>query len=266
MASRPKELALITLSSDFGSQDPYVASMKGVILSRCPDARIHDLSHEIPPQDIPAAGLYIAEAAPWFPRGTIHTVVVDPGVGSNRLPIILLADGQYYIGPDNGLFSLVAERSKVEEIRVINNADWMQPTVSATFHGRDVFATAAAMLARGDSMSLCGPRLDHIQTFNWARPKMVENRVVGQVITVDRFGNLISNIHQSDLHGKIIRAVDCAGQHITGHWRTYSDAPPGGTLYLFSSGSYVELAVRDGSAAETYGIRRGAPFIVELAD
>jgi len=258
--------AQVTLTTDFGVRDPYVAALKGVILKQCPRAAIHDLSHDIPPQDIPAAALYIAEAAPWFPRNTIHVVVVDPGVGSERLPIIVRAGDQYFVGPDNGVFSLLLQRLPVESVRVINNTDWMLPTVSATFHGRDVFAVAAGLLANDEKMEHCGPALEKIHTFPWTGPHIEGNRVRGAIVSVDRFGNAISNIHQNDLSDQVVRAVIAGGKRFEGRWRTYSDAPAGGSLFIFSSGGYLELAVRDGSAAETFGLHRGAPFEAELAD
>jgi len=260
----PKPVPHVTLTSDFGTRDPYVAALKGVVLSRCPQAQLHDLSHDIPPQDIAAAALYIAEAAPWFPENTVHVVVVDPGVGSERLPIIVRAGKQFLVGPDNGVFSLLLQRTTLEGARVINNPDWMLPTVSATFHGRDVFAAAAGLIARGEGMEHSGPALERIHQLQWAAPEKDGPQVAGAVVSIDRFGNVISNIHRNDLGGATVRAVACGGHRFEGRWRTYSDAPIGGSLFLFSSGGYLELAVRDGSAAETFGLGRGTAFVAEL--
>jgi len=143
---------LVTLTTDFGHRDPYVAAMKGVLHQRCPAVHIEDLSHDLAPQDLIEAALFVEAAMPYYPPGTFHIVVVDPGVGTARRPLALKADGQYFICPDNGLMTLYLQQHPLETAHVITNPAWMLPEVSATFHGRDIFASAAAMLASGSSL------------------------------------------------------------------------------------------------------------------
>ncbi|MFA6245082.1 MAG: SAM-dependent chlorinase/fluorinase, partial [Candidatus Hydrogenedentales bacterium] len=191
---------VVTLLTDFGTKDAYVAAMKGVILTRCPEVTIVDLSHEITPQDIFEGALFLAEAAHYFAPGTIHCVVVDPGVGTSRLPIAASAGGQLFVAPDNGILSLFVRKHPLGEVRMITNKRFMLDRISATFHGRDIFAPAAAALASGVPVEEAGDRTTTMTMLDipWAK-RDEDNRVVGIVMHIDRFGNAITNIRREDL-------------------------------------------------------------------
>lgn len=254
---------LVTLSTDFGTRDPYVAAMKGVVLNICPQARIIDLGHEIPAQGVLEGALFLAGAAPFFPTGTIHVAVVDPGVGTSRRALALRAGGQFFIGPDNGLFTFVLRQLALDEAREITNPAVMLDDVSATFHGRDVFAAAAAHLARGTAFSQLGNPIDAVETLSVPEARREGARLCGEVLHVDRFGNLVTNLHRSMLesHGEIeIRA----GQHILQGIRdTYGQVGVGEALALIGGSGHLELAVRNGHAAHELGLDVGAA--VEVA-
>lgn len=246
--------AIVTLTTDFGTRDPYVAAVKGVLLSGCPDARIVDLSHEISPHDVCEAALFLAQAAPWFPPGTVHVAVVDPGVGTGRRPLAARAGGRLFVLPDNGLVALVLRSLPLEEARVIG----VRRPASATFHGRDVFAPAAAALACGRPLSDIGAEAGALAPLPFAQPELRGGEVRGEVVHVDRFGNLVSNIDAASLAG-----ADCAGVQICGRLlgpplRAYGAAEPGQLLALWNSAGLLEIAVREGSAAALLAAGRGA--------
>ncbi|MCC6490866.1 MAG: SAM-dependent chlorinase/fluorinase, partial [Candidatus Hydrogenedentes bacterium] len=189
---------LITLTTDFGTRDAYAAAMKGVILSACPDARVIDLSHDIAPQDVFEGAMFVAEAVPCFPANSIHCVVVDPGVGTARLPIIVSAGEHTFVCPDNGLLTLFTRQHAIREARMIANPEFMRASISATFHGRDIFAPAAAALARGVPMQDAGERLTTLTMLEIPGVHTTADGIVaGVVMHVDRFGNAITNIHRS---------------------------------------------------------------------
>lgn len=248
---------IITLTTDFGLVDPYVAAMKGVIYSICPVARIVDLGHEISAHDVIAGALFVAGSAPYFPPGTIHVVVIDPGVGSSRKPIAALAGEQIFICPDNGLLTLVLRKLPLREIREINNPELMLNTVSPTFHGRDVFAPASAHIANGIAFSQLGPQLHEIEKLTIPEPEVKENEISGEIIHSDHFGNLITNIPRS----LIPDAVHCniiVGEHILkGIEQTYADVNEGSALALFGSSDYLEIAANKCNAAELIGLIKG---------
>lgn len=249
---------LITLTTDFGTRDPYVASMKGVILSRCEGAHIVDLSHEISPQDIFEGALFVAEASRWFPRGTVHCVVVDPGVGTARLPIVARANGHYYVCPDNGLLTFIAKESPPDEVRIITNKQFMQEPISQTFHGRDMFAPAAACLASGVAMENAGEKLSALTLLDVPGPRgEIANGVGGIVMHVDRFGNAITNIHRSDLPDRRDLRVHFSGTALQRISETYGDVARGLPIALFGSADYLEIAVHRGNASAQFDLRRG---------
>lgn len=242
----------ITLTTDFGTRDPYVAAMKGVISTICPEAALFDLSHDIAPQAIAEGALFVAGAAPWFPAGTVHVVVVDPGVGSDRRAVAVRAGGQVFICPDNGLLTLFLRQHPVEEARFIEERRYMHTSISPTFHGRDVFAPVGAHVARGVPLAELGPAAERLVALDWPEPERLDDgRIRGVVVHVDRFGNLITNIPES-----MVRAADVEAARVwaasRGPWpvrRTYSDAPRGEALALFGSAGYLEIGVNGGSAA-----------------
>jgi len=261
---RPRSRPLITLTTDFGMGDPYAAAMKGIIYGIAPDVEIADLSHDIPPHDILEGALFLAGALPYFPAGTIHAVVVDPGVGMARHPIALWAGNQTIVCPDNGLPTLFTREHPIEEVRLISNSRFMCETVSPTFHGRDVFAPAAARLASGAPFHELGEELDTIVTLDIPHPQQTtQGGVEGEVIHVDRFGNLVTNIHRSLVSGAFGGTVSAGDRcRLSGIHRTYGEVPPGEPLALFGSCGYLEIAMNAGNAAVALGLDKGAP--VEL--
>jgi S-adenosylmethionine hydrolase len=238
-------MAIITLTTDFGTQDGYVGAMKGVILSMASSATVVDLTHDVPPYDVEAAAFAVAQAARFFPDGTVHVVVVDPGVGSQRAGVVIDDGRQRFVGPDNGVFALaVAEPRAAHEI----TAPWFRRgTVSATFHGRDVFAPAAARLALGAPVEEAGPRV----TLQARRPEGV-----GRVVHIDRFGNLVTDIPAARLPEKTrIRVGRLVLKRLA---QTFADVGRGRPVAYVGSAGTLEIAVREGSAAKAYGIKRGA--------
>lgn len=251
---------IITLTTDFGLSDEYVGVMKGVILSRAPDARIVDLTHAVPPQDIRLAAYIIAAAHKYFPANTLHVIVVDPGVGSNRRIILLQAKGRLFLAPDNGVLTLLlSEKNFQAAFEVTCNHLFLSP-VSDTFHGRDIFAPVAAHLAAGLPPEKVGPSLARKELTTLPLPKVhidsTNNTVSGNVIGIDHFGNLITNIHQEDyrklppalLDKKI--SVVIGNTTIPGIHTSYAIAPPGTLLALFGSRGYLEIACNLGNAAQ----------------
>jgi hypothetical protein len=255
---------LITLTTDFGTRDPYVAAMKGVIARICPDAAVLDLTHAIAPQDVVEAALFVAGAAPWFPPGSVHVVVVDPGVGTARRPIAAAAGGMRFVCPDNGLLSLFLDAHPLEAARAITNPACMLADVSATFHGRDVFAPCAARLAAGLDLAAVGEAVPDPVRLALPAPVERDGALHGEVVHVDRFGNCISNVHARLLGGRTARAMDIAGVALPLR-RTYGEASPGEALALLGSGGFFEAAVNGGSASAKFDIGRGARVKIRVS-
>ena len=256
---------VITITTDFGHQGPFVGVMKGCILTRFPEARIVDLTHEILVHWPAEAGFWLAHAFRYFPPGTVHVAVVDPGVGTARSIVAVHADMHYFLAPDNGLLApLVAAAGSAEIVRV-GGAELARLGVhhpSATFHGRDIFAPLAAELAAGRcSPGQLGERIATLVPA-WVDEPTVEARsVTGVVITIDHFGNLITNIGAS-LIERFRLAHVYAGNHSFPLLRTYGDTPPGEYLALVNSFGVIEIARAQNSAAEGLGLSRGAPVVV----
>jgi S-adenosylmethionine hydrolase len=258
--SRP----IITLTTDFGQSDGYVGTMKGVILSICPEASLVDISHEIQPQAIRQGAYLLSAAAPYFPAGTIHLVVVDPGVGSERRPIVVRAERGFYVAPDNGVLGLALEQDPPLQVIHLTEARFQRPQVSATFHGRDIFAPAAAHLARGAEPGEMGATLSSADIVRLSAPspqRLVDGSWQGQVLHIDRFGNLISDLRLGTPSPEMsVRA----GQHHVGRvHRTFSDVAPGETVAYVGSSGHLEIAVREGNAALALGMEIGDPIQVE---
>ena len=256
---------LITLTTDFGEQDPYVAAMKGVIASRNPEAAVLDLTHALPPQDIRAAAVFLESAAPYFPARTVHVAVIDPGVGASRHPIAVRAADSSFVCPDNGLLTLVLEHMPLTEARIITNPACMRATVSPTFHGRDIFAPTAAFLAAGNSLSETGPVLDALCTLDLPEPAWVsEHTLRGAVIHVDHFGTLVTNIRRTHLEGKTIAEIRVGPIVLDTICSTFSDVPAGSPAALFGSSGRLEIAVNCGHAARQYGLERDAAIEIKV--
>ncbi len=239
---------IITLTTDFGNRDHYVGSMKGVIYSINPDAKIADITHEIPAHDVFGAALTLRSIIPYFPEGTIHVLVVDPGVGSTRKPIALQADQKFYVGPDNGVFTYVILQSESFDAYEVSNPKYFLPRVSSTFHGRDIFAPAAAHLSLGVSIEDLGKRLLRPFTLEVREPEIGEGEVVGEVIYEDTFGNLMTNIPASIVDSD--SRVHVCDFVINGICKSYSEASEGELLAIIGSSGFLELSVNRGRASD----------------
>lgn len=268
-ASAPgRARAILTLLTDFGQLDPFVGIMKGVILTRCPEAVIVDLCHEVPPQQILAGAFLLHTATPFFPPRTLHVAVVDPGVGSDRRALAARIAGQVFLAPDNGLLSYALEAGPVEAIRAITARDLCLPEVSATFHGRDVFAAVAGHLAAGLPLDRVGPEIqDPVRLpIPRARPG-AGGRLVGEVVWVDRFGNGITSIHRRDLAPLLERggggAVSIRGRRLGAILGSFAAAGPGGSGAVIGSSGHLELFICQGSLAAAWGVTLGDPVVVE---
>ena len=214
----PPSLPLITLLTDFGSKDYFVASMKGVILTIHPAARIEDVSHHITPHQIDEAAYCLQSCYRTFPEGTIHVVVVDPGVGSHRRPILVKTARYYFVAPDNGVLTPILNLEEDVEIREIGGRQYQLHFPGATFHGRDVFAPAAAWLARGTALSSFGRLVPDPVRMNWPQPRMTARTIIGEIVYIDCFGNLISNISQAQIEaGQIGRPEIRVGEYLIGN-------------------------------------------------
>jgi S-adenosylmethionine hydrolase len=255
---------VITLTTDFGATAPYVAVMKGVILSINPAARIVDLTHAIRPQDIRHASYFLSTAVPYFPAGTIHVCVVDPGVGSERAPIHVEWAGQHLLGPDNGSFTgLIRKAGSAAVVRRLTDRRFWRPCVSDTFHGRDIFAPVAAHLSEGVEPAELGPVLPNPVEIPIASAVTFNRHWRGEVQFVDDFGNLITNIPACKLKALPVKVSVDGSRPRTLRWvRTYSEDATGDLVCLFSSDGYFEIAEVNGNAARRLGVKAGA--VVEL--
>jgi len=251
-----RQAPVVALLTDFGLRDPYVGVMKGVILSICPAARIVDLCHDVPPQDIATASRALTANARYFPEGTIFVAIVDPGVGSDRAAVALRADDRFFLGPDNGL---LAALDFEKAVRIQNKAVMLNP-VSKTFHGRDVFAPAAAHLARGVKLDYLGPPLERLEELELPEPRLTRAGLVGEVVWIDRFGNLVTNLPAERF--KEGAAVRLGRRWIGKVMTTYASVKPGELTAVIGSSGTLEIAVRDGDAHSATGASIGAPVLV----
>ncbi|HBF43794.1 MAG TPA: hypothetical protein DDW42_09270 [Desulfobacteraceae bacterium] len=244
---------IITLTTDFGLKDAYVAIMKGVILSINPEARIIDISHQVNAGSIVNAASLVEETYRFFPEGAIHVAVVDPGVGGRRRPILFQTENHFFVGPDNGIFWPII--SNLQDVEIINLTEmkYFLPHVSHTFHGRDIFAPVAAHLSRGVDPHEFGPVNGNIVHLDFPVPQQEGNILSGQVMRVDHFGNIITNIHKNDLERfsvpeEIVISVE--SMTVKGIYKTYSEVKGGDTLALIGSSGYLEIAVNSGRACD----------------
>ncbi len=261
---------IITLLTDFGASDVFVGSMKGVILGINPLAHIVDLTHDIPAHNVRAAAYLMHSAARYFPPGTIHVAVVDPGVGSERRPLLVFTMEQYFIAPDNGLLSGILAAEVEAEIRELTNKQYFLGPIGSTFHGRDAFAPAAAWLSRGEPIETFGPEAKNVIRFEIARARQENDKLLGEVQHIDRFGNLITNVSREDLvsFGGADRLsqvrVLIAETHIQGLLRFYPDAPLGALAALINSDGWLELFCHQARATDLVGAKVGDPVEVHL--
>jgi len=256
---------IITLTTDFGPSSRYVAAMKGVILSMNPQVRLVDLTHAIPPQDVRAGAIALAETVPFFPPDSIHLAVVDPGVGSGRRIIYARIGGQQFVAPDNGLLSRLAEREQPTKIVSVEDPRFWRATVSTTFHGRDVMAPVVARLSLGLVPDALGPPLEQLTKLAWPEVQRVANHIDGEVIEVDSFGNLITNVTRdmlADVPADESVTVTCDEHQTHGVFATYSDQPPMTLVAVIGSGDKLELAIVEENASKMLGVKAGAPVRV----
>ena len=269
---------VITLTTDFGLADAYVGVMKGVILGIAPEATIVDLSHEIRPQDVRHGAFVLKTACRYFPPGTIHVVVVDPGVGSRRRILVARGASATFVGPDNGVLTWALEDVGVDCVVGATEARFWRPAVSRTFHGRDIFAPLAAHLMRGIPVESLGPAVSDWLRIPFPLPQRCPgaNRVEGEILHIDRFGNLITNIELEADSGQVTNVsggsvvlsesatFTIGPRSVAGLRRSYVEVEPGQLLAIAGSSGYLELAVRDGSAAAALGVRRGDSVQIQL--
>jgi S-adenosylmethionine hydrolase len=243
-------LPVITLLTDFGTADYFVGAVKGAILSVNPNVIIVDITHEIPAQDIEAGAFMLLAAYKTFPRGTIHVAVVDPGVGSSRRPIIVTANDQFFVGPDNGLFTYIYDREPAHRTFHVTAEKYFRPDPSSTFHGRDIFAPVAGALSAGVPPEQFGPEITDA-----VRLPALETPF--RIIHVDRFGNCVTNIRSEVFEGLIIN-----GRTITTLRKFYGEAPPDEVFAIRGSAGFLEISVNGGSAAQILGAKRGDTIVL----
>lgn len=247
---------LITLTTDFGTSDGYVGAVKGAILSINPGARIIDLSNEIPSYDIVVGSFHLGCAFPFYPKGTIHLAVVDPGVGSKRHPILIRTKNYFFVGPDNGLFTLPTLRDPILGVYELTTKKYFRSEMSSTFHGRDLFGPVAAHLSRGVKPEAFGKRLPSIKTRDEFRVRRHASGWKGEILFFDKFGNAFSNLHRGNV-GDPLKYKVFLGLKPLKLYRTYSEMPVGKPGALFGSSGFLEIALREDSFEEKFKAQRG---------
>jgi hypothetical protein len=252
--------ALITLTTDFGTADPFVGIMKGVIATRAPGVPVVDLSNDVAPQDVLGGARVLEAALPYFPRGTVHVAVVDPGVGTTRRPIVVETSDGYLVGPDNGVLSLAASPDRIRRVVDVDYAPVALSPRSATFHGRDVFAPVAAALASGIALDRLGTSCNDMVRLDVPACREDGPLLYGVVVGLDRFGNLATNIPETAL--KTVRTIEIAGRVLPGLTPTYGVAGPGALVAVVNSTGVLEIAVRNGNASAVLGVGVGTPVLV----
>ena len=256
----------LTLTTDFGLADHYVGTMKGVILDICPQVRMVDITHDVTPFDVAEGAYTIAQAYRYFPRNTVHVVVVDPGVGTSRRPILMEAAGQYFIAPDNGVLSMIYSREK-HKIRLLENHRYFRKNISNTFHGRDIFAPAAAHLCAGVTPGRMGKPIDDYLRPSFEKPlRSGKHTWNGRILKIDRFGNIVTNFHVEDFpkleQRDFILAIGPCETSVLA--RNYAESGPGELFAIVGSSGYLEVSVSQGSAAKQIGCGPGAAAEMRL--
>jgi S-adenosylmethionine hydrolase len=261
---------IVTLTTDFGLTDHYVGVMKGVILNVNPDADLVDICHDVRPYDVLEGAFAIAQSYRYFPQRSIHLVVVDPGVGSARRPLLVAADNHYFVAPDNGVLSLIFARSEDLIVRHVTAAHYFLEPVSHTFHGRDVFAPVAGWLSRRVEVEKFGDPITDFVRFTPPQPKRINERLCkGVVLRVDRFGTLMTNLTPTDLPELFTETPPpfkiIVGKSEVTHLKvSYSQGAPGEVFAILGSSGYLEIATNRGSAAQALGASKGAEVGVVL--
>ena len=258
---------IITLLTDFGLKDPYVASMKGVILSINPQCTLVDITHQVSPYDIKEGAFILAQAYSTFPKGTIHLSVVDPGVGSPRKPILFVTKNYFFIGPDNGLFTFALKREKLKKVIALGKMEFFLPEVSPTFHGRDLFAPVAAHLSFGIAPESFGRVIKSWNEISFPEPVLRQEKLIGEVVHIDTFGNLVCNIDYKNLlkfsksRPFVIKIRKRTMRGLKkGYWEGRKDEP----MALIGSGGYLEISIREGNAQKILKAKKGDPIKISL--
>ena len=255
--------SIITLTTDFGSKDHYVGAMKGVMLSVNENVHPVDITHCIESHDVRAASFVIGNSYRYFPKNTVHLVVVDPGVGSRRRPIALFADGHFFVGPDNGVFSSVIRCCEDFSAREIKNRDYFLKEVSSTFHGRDIFSPVAAHLSLGVSFSQIGPQIRDPEILPRDGYSVTGAEIRGTVVYTDKFGNLITSIPTEAVSDGARAVVTVGEKRVTEISESYSSVKPGEIVVVGGSGGYIEISVNQGRACDVFGEVPPEVIIVE---
>jgi S-adenosylmethionine hydrolase len=265
--SMPRKIA--TLTTDFGLKDPYAAEMKAAILSICPNTSIVDITHEIEKFNIQMGAYVLASAAPYFPKGSVHVAVVDPGVGTQRRPILIQTKQGFFVGPDNGLLVLAAEKQDIIRVHELANPQFMLPNVSNTFHGRDIFAPAAAHLLNCVKPAAFGPEIREATKPEFAKTTRKNGMLVGEVLHVDGFGNIITNINEKEIEQNNIKGAlkvclpDCEVK--LKFCKAYGEIKPREPLTLIGSQGFLEIALNQGNASKKFKTKTGDPITISPA-
>lgn len=259
---------MITLLTDFGTSDYFVPAVKGTILSLNPQARLIDISHDVPPQDIRFAAFTLNACFRDFPAGTVHLALVDPGVGTSRRVLAISAEGHLFVGPDNGIFSYVFARSKEIAVYEVTRHEWLRPMPSATFHGRDVFAPIAAQLDLGADVTSVGPRIFDFEKFDVSPPALdiATGEMIGEVIHIDHFGNCITSFSEVELAAGDAdeqRAFRIGMHRVKQFGTHFAEGSNSGVLAYPGSAGFWEIGWRCASAAERLDVRRGTKVVLE---
>jgi S-adenosyl-L-methionine hydrolase (adenosine-forming) len=254
-------MPLVTLLSDFGTRDGYVAQMKGTILRLCRNASVVDISHDVERHNISTGSFILETTAPYFPKDTVHLAVVDPGVGSVRRAIVIECDGAVFVGPDNGLMTRASERLGLKSIHEIREKEFHRTPVSDTFHGRDIFAYTAGLIASGRRPAEAGPRISTLEKLDLSLPKLSEKTLVCQVLHVDVFGNVITNVTEKMVETLPVKfgeniEIRCGSRKLPARYaRSYYQVDEGAIAVLLGSQGFLEMAVREGSARDKLEVR-----------
>lgn len=258
---------VITLLTDFGTKDHYVASMKGTILRINPQCTLIDITHHVTPHDIKEGSFVLANAYSSFPKGTIHLSVVDPGVGGARKPVLVVTTNYFFVGPDNGLFTLALKRERVKKVVVLTNPKFFLSHRSTTFHGRDLFAPVAAYISLGVKPEAFGLILESWVELDFGKPRVTGGKLIGEILHIDAFGNLISNIDEKELfhfvkdHSFVIRIEKRAIQGLKkGYWEGKRNEP----MALIGSGGFLEISVREGNAQKMLKVKKRDQIVVSV--
>lgn len=260
---------IITLLTDFGLKDPYVASMKGVMLSINPHCHLIDITHQVSPHGIREGAFILAQAYTSFPKGTIHLAVVDPGVGGPRRPALFVTKNYFFVGPDNGLFTFVLRAEILMQVVLLTNEKFFLPEISSTFHGRDIFAPVAAHLSLGVEPQSFGPSIKSWRKISFPDPAVKQGKLIGEIVHVDSFGNLVSNIdHESLLQFADGRpfVISVGKRIIRGLKKGYREGSRGKPIALIGSGGFLEISIREGSAQNLLNIRKGNRVVVRKSE